>query len=124
MPMRHSHADHPSSHARSAAYAERCYVSGPRGRCAMTTEPLILSRRTVLAGTGALFVNFSLFSAKAQQQQKAEDAQNAGRIPNAAPLPGSLKDNPFLDSWIKIDAQGQVTVITGKAELGQGIKTA
>ena len=30
----------------------------------------------------------------------------------------------MLDSWIRIDADGAVTVFTGKAELGQGIKTA
>ena len=30
----------------------------------------------------------------------------------------------MLDSWIRIDADGTITVFTGKAELGQGIKTA
>src|SRR5262249_22395213 len=45
------------------------------------------------------------------------------RIP-AAPLPGSLKSSPLLDSWIGIDADGRGTVFTGKCELGQGIKTA
>ena len=30
----------------------------------------------------------------------------------------------MLDSWIRIDANGAITVFTGKAELGQGIKTA
>src|SRR5258705_9971800 len=39
-------------------------------------------------------------------------------------LPGSLKKSPFLDSWIRIDADGSITVFTGKAELGQGFKTA
>src|SRR5439155_9523826 len=37
---------------------------------------------------------------------------------------GSLEKSPFLDSWIRIDADGSVTVFTGKAELGQGIRTA
>ena len=32
--------------------------------------------------------------------------------------------NPFLDAWIRIDANGKVTAFTGKAELGQGIRTA
>src|SRR5262249_54375410 len=41
-----------------------------------------------------------------------------------AALPGSLKDSPLLDSWIRVDASGAITVFTGKAELGQGIKTA
>ena len=31
---------------------------------------------------------------------------------------------PYIDAWIRIDADGRVTVFTGKAELGQGIKTA
>jgi CO/xanthine dehydrogenase Mo-binding subunit len=39
-------------------------------------------------------------------------------------LPGSLKISPLLDSWIRIDGDGHVTVFTGKAELGQGIRTA
>ncbi len=45
----------------------------------------------------------------------------------AAPAPkppGSLATTPFLDSWIRIDADGSITVFTGKAELGQGFKTA
>jgi CO/xanthine dehydrogenase Mo-binding subunit len=38
--------------------------------------------------------------------------------------PGSLKQAPYLDSWIRIDADGAITAFTGKAELGQGFKTA
>jgi nicotinate dehydrogenase subunit B len=78
---------------------------------------VILDRRRVLAGSGALIVSFSLTPAFTQTQ-----------IPAAAPpppnLPGSLKVAPFLDSWIRIDADGGITVFTGKAELGQGAKTA
>ncbi|MEH2504680.1 nicotinate dehydrogenase subunit B [Bradyrhizobium sp. AZCC 1578] len=76
---------------------------------------VIIDRRRVLAGGGALIVSFSLGSALAQQQ----DAPAA-----AAPSPpGSLKTSPYLDAWIRIDANG-VEVFTGKAELGQGFKTA
>ena len=39
-------------------------------------------------------------------------------------LPGSLADEPRLDRWIRIDTGETVTLKTGKAELGQGIKTA
>ncbi|MGT2468537.1 molybdopterin cofactor-binding domain-containing protein [Mesorhizobium atlanticum] len=39
-------------------------------------------------------------------------------------LPGSLDDTPSLDAWIRIDADGTITVFTGKAELGQGTKTS
>ena len=79
--------------------------------------PVILDRRRVLAGGGALIVSFSLTGAFAQQQ----DAPAAAPAPSP---PGSLKTSPYLDSWIRIDADGSITVFTGKAELGQGFKTA
>src|SRR6188768_4592848 len=79
-----------------------------------------MKRRDFLARGGALVVSFSLAPALA-----AQEGQDAGREPKAADaLPGSLKNAPLLDSWIRIDAKGGVTVFTGKAELGQGIKTA
>lgn len=62
-----------------------------------------LTRRGLLAN-GALMVAFSL--------ARTSTAQEGGK-----------KSLP-LDSWIRIDADGQVTVFTGKAELGQGLKTA
>src|ERR1700730_16579393 len=79
-------------------------------------RPLILDRRRVLAGSGALIVSFSLSKAFAQDQ-----------APAAAPAPkppGSLATTPYLDSWIRIDADGRITAFTGKVELGQGFKTA
>jgi CO/xanthine dehydrogenase Mo-binding subunit len=89
----------------------------------MTAVPA-LSRRGVLAGTGALIIHYSSMGrALAQQAQQAQDRNNDAAA--AAPkLPGSLSVDPFLDSWIRIDADGAITVFTGKAELGQGIKTA
>ncbi|HEX3172246.1 MAG TPA: molybdopterin cofactor-binding domain-containing protein, partial [Burkholderiales bacterium] len=79
--------------------------------------PVNIDRRRVLAGGGALIVSFSLSGALAQQQN----------APTAAPAPsppGSLKTSPYLDAWIRIDANGNIEVFTGKAELGQGFKTA
>ena len=78
--------------------------------------PVILDRRRVLAGGGALIVSFSLGGAFAQDQAPA-----AAPAPKA---PGSLATTPFLDSWIRIDADGSITAFTGKVELGQGFKTA
>jgi len=75
-----------------------------------------LSRRRVLAGTGALIVSFSL----GRLAVAAPAQQGPGQPP---PLPGSLRSTPMLDSWIRIDTDG-ITVVTGKVELGQGIKTA
>jgi CO/xanthine dehydrogenase Mo-binding subunit/aerobic-type carbon monoxide dehydrogenase small subunit (CoxS/CutS family) len=41
-----------------------------------------------------------------------------------APLPHTLAENPDLDDWIRLNADGTITLFTGKVELGQGIKTA
>src|ERR1700753_1705481 len=79
--------------------------------------PDILDRRQVLAGAGALIVSFSLTDAFAQDQAAPVAAHPPKWI-------GSLKETPFLDSWVRIDADGSIPVFTGKAELGQGFKTA
>jgi CO/xanthine dehydrogenase Mo-binding subunit len=42
----------------------------------------------------------------------------------ASTLPGSLQTNRRLDAWLAVNADGTVTVYTGKVELGQGITTA
>ena len=83
---------------------------------------VITSRRRMLAGGGALVVSFSLGSAFAQDQAAPAPAPPPG--PPPSPPPGSLKGAPYLDSWIRIDADGSITVFTGKAELGQGFRTA
>src|SRR5262249_42274952 len=73
-----------------------------------------LSRRRLLRG-GGLVVAFSL------SLSKASLAQDVAR---RSALPGSLDKFPMLESWLRLDADGHVTVFTGKAELGQGLKTA
>jgi nicotinate dehydrogenase subunit B len=90
----------------------------------MTEMPKIVSRRSVLAGAGALIVSFSTRNAWTQEGSRAQDVQSGQRVSPPTPLPGSLKDSPYLDSWIRIDGNGAITIFTGKAELGQGIKTA
>lgn len=79
---------------------------------------MVISRRLVLAGAGSLLLAFSLSPARAQ----TETGKGGG--PAKRGLPGSLDDTPRLDAWIRIDAAGAVTILTGKAELGQGLKTA
>jgi CO/xanthine dehydrogenase Mo-binding subunit len=89
-------------------------------------ENASLSRRTLLAAGGSLVVSFSL-GAHAQ-------TPTANATPGATPstplaprtptLPGSLQQSPALDAWIRIDSAGHVTIFTGKAELGQGVRTA
>jgi nicotinate dehydrogenase subunit B len=70
-----------------------------------------LTRRRLL-GHGGLVVAFALTGNASAQEQKKNG------------LPGDLEKYPQLDSWIRIDVDGHITVFTGKAELGQGLKTA
>ena len=70
----------------------------------MSADP---GRRRFLAAGGALTLSFAL-------PLHAVSAE----------LPKSLDKTPWLDAWIRIGADEQITVFTGKAELGQGIKTA
>ncbi|EMD81668.1 Isoquinoline 1-oxidoreductase beta subunit [Pacificimonas flava] len=81
-----------------------------------------LSRREMIAG-GGLVVLFAL-GPQATGQGGGVEGQANGEGEVAPGLPGSLGQHPVLDSWIRVAADGQVTVFTGKAELGQGIKTA
>ena len=75
------------------------------------------ARREFLLKSGALVVSFSLLGRGFAQGGAAQKAAPPG-------LPGSLAKTPYLDSWIRVDADDSVTVFTGKAEIGQGIKTA
>ena len=79
------------------------------------------SRRGFLVAGGALVVGFTL--APYSHAQKGEVA-GAGNQPAPTKLPGSLAEQPMIDGWIRIDLNGRATVFTGKAELGQGVKTA
>lgn len=83
------------------------------------------TRRGLLAAGGALIVAFTLRPARlgAAPTQPAAGKPAADKA-TGPELPGSLKKQPLLDGWIRIDADGKITVFTGKAELGQGIKTA
>src|SRR5262247_321964 len=71
----------------------------------------MISRRGFLKSGGALVIAFSL---------------DASVFAQATPprLPGSLANNRMLNAWLRIDADGTVTILTGKIELGQGIGTA
>ena len=77
---------------------------------AVSGAPARPGRRGFLKRGGALTLSFAL-------PLRAPAAQDGA-------LPGSLGKAPWLDAWIRIGADNRVTVFTGKAELGQGIKTA
>ena len=70
-----------------------------------------LTRREFAAALGGIVLSFSLAPKVLFGQAPAQ-------------LPGSLQTNRTLDAWLRINADGSVTVFTGKVELGQGIVTA
>jgi CO/xanthine dehydrogenase Mo-binding subunit len=73
-----------------------------------------VTRREFLATGGALVLAFSISPRSFAQESRAPGPG----------LPGSLSRYPLLDSWIRIGADGSITVFTGKCELGQGVRTA
>lgn len=73
------------------------------------------NRRTFIKQTGQILIGFSLLPLSFCSL-KAEDV-GAGYV-------GPPNDKVDIDSWIRISSEGKVTVLTGKMELGQGIKTA
>ena len=102
----------------------------------MKGAPANISRRRLLKAGGCLTVVFALGPMERVWPQHR--AGGAGGAPGdlesggeggssgggKGKLPGSLDKEPWLDAWIRIDADNRITVFTGKAELGQGIKTA
>ena len=94
-----------------------------------TTENRTFSRRTFVRGAGVMVVAIGaprLFNPRA-----AAAAVN----PNLPPLELQLHEYPIgigpttidpnqIDSWLAINADGTVTMKTGKVELGQGTITA
>jgi CO/xanthine dehydrogenase Mo-binding subunit len=66
-----------------------------------------ITRRAFLQASGALVVSVALPPRRA-----------------AAELPRNLARNASLDSWVRIESDGTVTIFSGKVELGQGIQTA
>jgi CO/xanthine dehydrogenase Mo-binding subunit len=69
-------------------------------------------RRRFLQGTGALTLSFAV---------PLDAALAQGAAPKRA---GDLKTTPRLSAWLRINADGTVTLMVGKVELGQGILTA
>jgi len=71
---------------------------------------LNISRRGLLQGAGALTLAFAIPS-----DILAEAAKK---------LPRNLERNANLASWIRVHADGKITLLIGKVELGQGTVTA
>ncbi|QGZ38046.1 CO/xanthine dehydrogenase Mo-binding subunit [Pseudoduganella flava] len=83
------------------------------------SSPDLPARRAFLR-RGSLIVGFTLLPAAAWAE-----FNGMGMPPVANPrLPGNLKSTPWLDAWIRVAPDGTVTVCSGKAELGTGLRTA
>ena len=76
-----------------------------------------LSRRSLLRGSGALIVGFSLAGAGMSGKAQADiSPAHTGVVPGPP-------DMSQVDSWIAVHSDNTVTVFGGKLELGQGTTT-
>jgi len=73
-----------------------------------------LSRRTLLKGSGALIIGFSLGDRLA--------AQGGAPILTSTTSKSIALDQ--VDSFLALDADGRVTIFSGKVDLGTGVRTA
>src|SRR5215831_4387186 len=75
-------------------------------------EPELSRRQFLGVATGALVVAFGLPCNLAAQSAKSLRTSGGPLLPNE------------LDSWLVIDRNGMITVMTGKVELGTGVSTS
>ncbi len=71
------------------------------------------TRRTFIKAAGSIVVYFTIAPPGVRAQEQA-----------ASVLPQALAENPDLDTWLRVGADGTVALSPGKCELGQGVKTA
>ena len=73
------------------------------------------SRRHFLKSAGCLTISFPLLGGCWPA---------SGETTLAEELPGSLSRYPRINAWLEVLEDGRVRILTGKIELGQGIRTA
>lgn len=78
----------------------------------MTLASLSPTRRRFLKAAGSLTISFAI-------PVKDALAQTVAPV-----LPGNMNRHRRLSAWLRIEASGEVTLLLGKVELGQGIITA
>ena len=81
------------------------------------------SRRDFIKTAGSLTIGFCIAGFAPNKMRASAEA---GPIATAGPgsLPGDLADNPHINAWLQILEDNRIRVLTGKLELGQGIRTA
>ena len=92
----------------------------------MARQPLTISRRTLLKGSGALVIGFSLAGAGAGRFRALAEAPHASQPAPAPALQATSAAPPAdqVDSWLTIGADNSLTIRSGKVELGTGVRTA
>lgn len=85
----------------------------------MTAIPLT-TRRKFIKDLGYISVGFTLFGACSG----VEDPIMAARLDYDGKLPGSMGRAKTVNAWLEILEDGTIRVLSGKVELGQGIRTA
>ena len=85
----------------------------------MTAIPL-RTRRKFLKDLGYISVGFTLLGACSG----VEDPIMSARMDYDGKLPGSMGRAKTVNAWLQILEDGSIRVLSGKVELGQGIRTA
>ena len=85
----------------------------------MTAIPLT-TRRKFIKDLGYISVGFTLFGACSG----VEDPIMAARLDYDGKLPSSMGRAKTVNAWLELLEDGTIRVLSGKVELGQGIRTA
>jgi len=80
----------------------------------------ISSRRKFLKDIGFISVGFPLLTSCIGE----EDPAMATRVAYEGDLPGSMRRADRVNAWLNVLEDGRVRILSGKVELGQGIRTA
>ena len=85
------------------------------------------TRRAFLVRSGAIVIGFTLLGGKAGRalaETSGHVASHADEADQAIRLGQTTTGATQLDSWLSIDRNGDVTIFSGKVELGTGVRTA
>lgn len=82
-----------------------------------------LSRRMFLKSSGLITIGFSLVPAGCWSGDTSA-SERGNPNTRSDPLPSSLAREPRIDAWLQVLEGGRIRVLTGKIEIGQGIRIA
>ncbi len=85
------------------------------------------TRRAFLVRSGSIVIGFALLGGKSGRALAQSPGQRMSQAERASQATGpgqTTADATQLDSWLSIDGNGDVTIFSGKVELGTGVRTA